>query len=243
MVVGEIARRHGDASALAADLAMADVDFSLPRLAKVYDALDPDRSDLDAYLALVDELGARSVLEIGCGTGTFACLLAAREVGRPLQVGRGVALLRRYPDHRRPDQRGACRWDNLPDRRVHDRRERNVRARALLRRPLLLDGDLGPRSHAGPAVMSGSWRPPCCQQVLIGCSRSTVLRSVPRRGTSPRRNLARKSTFGRGVEDQAALGPGELRAEGLVLSTTSVDGRGALGHSPAPRVRFPGPGA
>jgi SAM-dependent methyltransferase len=58
---------------------MPDDIFSDPRLAAVYDPLDPDRSDLDAYVALaVDELGARSVLDIGCGTGTFACLLARR---------------------------------------------------------------------------------------------------------------------------------------------------------------------
>lgn len=44
MVVGEIARRHGDASALEAGLAMADAHVSVPRLAKVYDALGPDRS-------------------------------------------------------------------------------------------------------------------------------------------------------------------------------------------------------
>ena len=46
------------------------------RLAEVYDPLDPDRSDLDAYVAMVEELGAHSVLGIGCGTGTLACLLA-----------------------------------------------------------------------------------------------------------------------------------------------------------------------
>ena len=49
-----------------------------PRLAEVYDPLDPDRPDRDAYVAMVDEFGARSVLDIGCGTGTFACLLARR---------------------------------------------------------------------------------------------------------------------------------------------------------------------
>jgi SAM-dependent methyltransferase len=54
--------------------------FADPRLARMYDPLDPDRSDLDAYLALVDELGASSVLDVGCGTGTFACLLAQRDV-------------------------------------------------------------------------------------------------------------------------------------------------------------------
>ncbi len=59
---------------------MADAIFEDPRLAQVYDPLDPDRSDLDVYVRLVDELGARSVLDLGCGTGTFACALARRGI-------------------------------------------------------------------------------------------------------------------------------------------------------------------
>jgi SAM-dependent methyltransferase len=57
-----------------------DAIFDDPRLAQVYDPLDPDRSDLDVYVDLVSELGATSVLDVGCGTGTFACMLAGRGI-------------------------------------------------------------------------------------------------------------------------------------------------------------------
>lgn len=53
-----------------------DAIFAVPRLAAVYDAFDGDRDDLTAYLALADELGARRVLDVGCGTGCLAVLLA-----------------------------------------------------------------------------------------------------------------------------------------------------------------------
>jgi SAM-dependent methyltransferase len=55
-----------------------DALFNDARLAQIYDLVEGERDDLDHYLAIADEFGAGSVLDVGCGTGIFACLLADR---------------------------------------------------------------------------------------------------------------------------------------------------------------------
>jgi SAM-dependent methyltransferase len=57
-----------------------DAVFADPRLALIYDQIDGDRADLDHYDTLLGDLGARVVLDVGCGTGEFACRLANRGV-------------------------------------------------------------------------------------------------------------------------------------------------------------------
>jgi SAM-dependent methyltransferase len=78
---------------------MPDAIFADPRLAAIYDPLDPDRSDLDVYAAMMSEFGARKVLDVGCGTGTLACLLASRglEVTGVDPAGASLAVARAKP--------------------------------------------------------------------------------------------------------------------------------------------------
>lgn len=84
LVVARPVSAHRKASllgrAVVHDGAVPDPIFADPRLAELYDVLDDDRRDLDAYVAVVEELGAATVLDVGCGTGSLASVLACRGI-------------------------------------------------------------------------------------------------------------------------------------------------------------------
>lgn len=70
----------------------SDPIFSDAKLAPLYDLFEGDRDDLDAYVAMVEEFGAGSVLDIGCGTGEFLLRLAKTGV-RCIGVDPAVASI------------------------------------------------------------------------------------------------------------------------------------------------------
>jgi len=55
---------------------MPDQIFENPRLVAIYDDFGSPRSDLDHYVSIVKELNAKSVLDVGCGTGCLAIQLS-----------------------------------------------------------------------------------------------------------------------------------------------------------------------
>lgn len=56
--------------------AMRVNEFDHPFVASSYDEVEGSREDLDLYVSVAGELRARSVLDIGCGTGVLAVRLA-----------------------------------------------------------------------------------------------------------------------------------------------------------------------
>jgi SAM-dependent methyltransferase len=83
-----------------------DAIFAHPRLAGVYDTFDGPRDDLAAYVSIAAELRADRVLDVGCGTGCLAILLAA--AGRTVAgVDPAAASL---DIARSKDENGAVTW-------------------------------------------------------------------------------------------------------------------------------------
>lgn len=67
-----------------------DAHYTDPTLVSRYDAENSGRDDTDFYVALADELQARTVVDVGCGTGVLAvALTAGRGAGLPTTHGAG----------------------------------------------------------------------------------------------------------------------------------------------------------
>jgi SAM-dependent methyltransferase len=77
--------------------------FADPRLAGLYDTLTAGRHDIGFYLALAAELGARTVVDVGCGTGVLAVELAGRgHAATGVDPSSGMlAVARSRPGHER----------------------------------------------------------------------------------------------------------------------------------------------
>ncbi len=65
--------------------------------------MDGDRSDLDAYVAIAEELNATRIIDVGCGTGSLAIRLAAlgKDVVGVDPAGASLDVARRKPHAQR----------------------------------------------------------------------------------------------------------------------------------------------
>lgn len=79
---------------------VVDANFNDELLARLYDPLDPDRSDLEIYTQLITAIDAHKILDLGCGTGTFACILAGSgfEVTGVDPAGASLVVAREKPE-------------------------------------------------------------------------------------------------------------------------------------------------
>ncbi|HEX9058514.1 MAG TPA: class I SAM-dependent methyltransferase [Ktedonobacterales bacterium] len=81
-----------------------DLHYVEPRLVELYDHDNPRGVDTDFYLCLAADLGARRIVDLGCGTGVLTRELAAVDGRYVIGVDPAPAMLavaRRHPDAER----------------------------------------------------------------------------------------------------------------------------------------------
>jgi SAM-dependent methyltransferase len=81
-----------------------DLHYVDPRLVELYDHDNPRGADTDFYLRLAADLGARRIVDLGCGTGVLTRELAAVDGRDVIGVDPAPAMLavaRRQPDAER----------------------------------------------------------------------------------------------------------------------------------------------
>src|ERR1043165_6654870 len=55
-----------------------DIEFSDPRIVALYDTLNPFADDSEFFCKQAERLGARTIIDLGCGTGLLTLELARR---------------------------------------------------------------------------------------------------------------------------------------------------------------------
>src|SRR5215831_18291735 len=84
-----------------------DLHYVDPRLVELYDHDNPRETDTDFYLRLAAELGARRIVDLGCGTGLLTRELATVDGREVIGVDPAPAML---AVARRQPGAGRVRW-------------------------------------------------------------------------------------------------------------------------------------
>ncbi|MEZ4673141.1 MAG: class I SAM-dependent methyltransferase [Caldilineaceae bacterium] len=84
-----------------------DLHYVDPRLVALYDSANPWGADSDFYLQLADELGAETIVDLGCGTGLLTTALA---VGARTVIGIDPAPAMLAIAQQRLVQSGCAGW-------------------------------------------------------------------------------------------------------------------------------------
>src|SRR4051794_9200939 len=76
-----------------------DLHYVDPRLVELYDSANPRGADTDFYIQLAADLNARTILDLGCGTGLLTRELAVgdRHVIGVAPAPAMLAVARRHP--------------------------------------------------------------------------------------------------------------------------------------------------
>jgi hypothetical protein len=123
--------------------------------ARIDDLWEGDRVDLTHYLAIAAEVGAGSVLDVGCGTGNWACMLASAA----LRLSGWARLWPHWTQPRASQARGGAMGEYSDVRSL----------------PALAVDLGGPRMPGRPGAREGiAGKPPHCRNYSSGATKANA---------------------------------------------------------------------